>query len=140
MIGTIKNSRIFCKPQRTCTRHPLFQPGRGDLRNDDLSPVYHLGYYLSKRQIALRRDSPAPLLRKEYNHRIVSPLIRKGLLSPNRATHNSRAAKLRVTDAGMEIHRQVWACLAGFFTGVLRNIPAGRREMVLEGIARKRKK
>jgi DNA-binding MarR family transcriptional regulator len=71
---------------------------------------------------------------KSTTTRLVNPLIQKGLLKRDRATHDSRAATLSVTEEGMETHRKVWECLGGFFDGITQNIPEGRREEVLEGV------
>ncbi|MHB9097908.1 MAG: MarR family winged helix-turn-helix transcriptional regulator, partial [Syntrophales bacterium] len=65
---------------------------------------------------------------KSTTTRLVNPLIRKGLLMRDRATHDSRAATLSVTEEGVETHRKVWACLGGFFGGITQNIPGGRKE------------
>ena len=71
---------------------------------------------------------------KSTTTRLVNPLIRKGLLTRDRATHDSRAATLSVTDEGRETHRKVWECLGGFFDGIARNIPKGRKEEVLAAV------
>ncbi|MFH1080726.1 MAG: MarR family transcriptional regulator [Pseudomonadota bacterium] len=71
---------------------------------------------------------------KSTTTRLVNPLIRKGLLKRDKATHDSRAANLALTEAGMETHRKVSLCLAGFFEGIARNIPEGQREGILEAV------
>jgi len=71
---------------------------------------------------------------KSTTTRLVNPLIQRGLLKRNRATHDSRAATLTMTQEGREIHRQAWGCLEGFFDGIAENIPAGRREEVLAAV------
>ncbi len=71
---------------------------------------------------------------KSTTTRLVNPLIQKGLLKRDRATHDSRAATLRLTEEGMETHRKVWKCLGGFFDGITQNIPQGHREEVLKGV------
>ncbi len=71
---------------------------------------------------------------KSTTTRLVNPLIQKGLLKRNRATHDSRAATLSATEEGMETHRKVWECLGSFFSEIMENIPAGRREEILEAV------
>jgi DNA-binding MarR family transcriptional regulator len=71
---------------------------------------------------------------KSTTTRLVNPLIQKGLLKRDRAPHDSRAAKLSVTEEGIETHRKVWECLGGFFDGIMQNIPQGHREEVLDGV------
>jgi DNA-binding MarR family transcriptional regulator len=71
---------------------------------------------------------------KSTTTRLVNPLIQKGLLKRNKAEHDSRAAKLTLTEEGMETHRKVWMCLGGFFENITRNIPEGRQEEILEAV------
>ena len=68
---------------------------------------------------------------KSTTTRQVNPLIQRGLLKRDRAAHDSRAAMLRVTKEGMEIHGKAWGCLEGFFDGIVQNIPVGNRKEVL---------
>ncbi|MDP1991216.1 MAG: MarR family transcriptional regulator [Syntrophales bacterium] len=71
---------------------------------------------------------------KSTTTRLVNPLLQKGLLKRDRAEHDSRAAKLTLTDEGMETHRRVWMCMGGFFENIIRNIPEDRQEKVLEAV------
>ena len=71
---------------------------------------------------------------KSTTTRLVNPLLQKGLLKRDKAEHDSRAAKLTLTEEGMETHRKVWICLAGFFKNINRNIPEDRQEEVLEAV------
>jgi DNA-binding MarR family transcriptional regulator len=71
---------------------------------------------------------------KSTTTRLVNPLIKKGLLKRDRATHDSRAATLSVTEKGTVTHREAWECLGGFFAGIMQGIPAGRRKEVLEAV------
>lgn len=71
---------------------------------------------------------------KSTTTRLVNPLIQRGLLKRNRATHDSRAATLTMTQEGREIHRQAWGCLEGFFDGIAHNIAPGQREEVLAAV------
>lgn len=71
---------------------------------------------------------------KSTTTRLVNPLLQKGLLKRDKAEHDSRAAKLTLTEEGMETHRKVWMCLGGFFKNITRNIPEDRQEEVLEAV------
>jgi DNA-binding MarR family transcriptional regulator len=71
---------------------------------------------------------------KSTTTRLVNPLLQKGLLKRDRAEHDSRAAKLTLTEEGMETHRKVWECLEGFFENINRNIPEGRQAEILEAV------
>jgi len=69
---------------------------------------------------------------KSTTTRLVNPLIQKGLLQRDKAIHDSRAVRLVMTEEGRRIHENVWACLANYFQGVMRNIPESKRQEVLE--------
>ena len=71
---------------------------------------------------------------KSTTTRLMNPLLQKGLLKRDKAEHDSRAAKLTLTEEGMETHRRVWMCLGGFFENITRNIPEDRQEKVLKSV------
>ena len=71
---------------------------------------------------------------KSTTTRLVNPLLQKGLLKRDKAEHDSRAAKLTLTEEGMETHRKVWICLGGFFENITRHIPDDRQAEVLEAV------
>jgi len=71
---------------------------------------------------------------KSTTTRLVNPLLQKRLLKRDRAEHDSRAAKLSLTEEGMETHRKVWICLVGFFENITRNIQEDRQAEVLEAV------
>ena len=71
---------------------------------------------------------------KSTTTRLVNPLLQKGLLRREKAEHDSRAARLTLTEEGMETHRQVWMCLGGFFENITRNMPRDRQEETLAAV------
>lgn len=71
---------------------------------------------------------------KSTTTRLVNPLLQKGLLIRNRASHDSRAATLVLTDEGKNTHQKVTLCLAGFLQNITANIPEDRRDEILEAI------
>jgi DNA-binding MarR family transcriptional regulator len=71
---------------------------------------------------------------KSTTTRLVNPLIKKGLLTREKAQHDSRAITLMLTEEGKKIHQKVSLCLAGFFQKVTKNIPEGKRDQILEAI------
>ncbi|MBU2055717.1 MAG: winged helix DNA-binding protein [Proteobacteria bacterium] len=71
---------------------------------------------------------------KSTTTRLVNPLIQKGLLTRERAAHDSRAARLALTEEGRETHRKVLLCLAGFFENIARHLPGEKRKEVLESV------
>lgn len=71
---------------------------------------------------------------KSTTTRLVNPLITKGLLKREAATHDFRAAKLVLTKQGFETHKKVQICLTDFFQRALGKMPAKKREDVLESV------
>ncbi|MFH2075104.1 MAG: hypothetical protein ABIJ57_07115 [Pseudomonadota bacterium] len=52
----------------------------------------------------------------------------------SKAAHDSRAARLTLTEEGRETHRRVWLCLGGFFQNITRQIPEEQRKGILESV------
>jgi len=71
---------------------------------------------------------------KSTTTRLLEPLVRRGLLVKDRAAHDSRAARVSLTEEGRRTHREVWDCLKGFFENINRTLPAGRQREVLEAV------
>jgi DNA-binding MarR family transcriptional regulator len=71
---------------------------------------------------------------KSTTTRLVTPLIRRGLVVRERADHDSRAAVLRLTDEGVSVHAKVWQCLISFVRAIQAEISDGKRDAVLDGI------
>lgn len=71
---------------------------------------------------------------KSTTTRLLEPLIRRGLLVKDRAAHDSRAARILLTEEGRQTHGKVWDCLRGFFANITRNIPEGKQQEVLEAV------
>lgn len=71
---------------------------------------------------------------KSTTTRLVNPLLQKGLLKRDKAEHDSRAARLTLTEEGKDTHRKVWMCLGGFFENITRSIPEDRQTEVLEAV------
>ena len=70
---------------------------------------------------------------KSTTTRLVAPLIRRGLVVRERADHDSRAAKLIMTEDGREVHARIWQCLISFVRAVQEVIPKEKRASVLDG-------
>jgi len=71
---------------------------------------------------------------KSTTTRLVEPLLRRGLLNRDRAAHDSRAARLSLTEAGRQTHREVWECLTQFTAGIARQIGEGEQEAVFRAV------
>ena len=87
-----------------------------------------------KEELALADLHRILSVEKSTTTRLVNPLIEKGLLRRDRASHDSRAVTLILTGEGMETHRKVWACLMDFLAGIAGNVPRERREEVLDAV------
>lgn len=71
---------------------------------------------------------------KSTTTRMVSPLIKRGLVTKDKSVHDSRAIELALTAKGKDVHKKVWICVTGFIDDVLQRIPGDRRKTVLESL------
>lgn len=71
---------------------------------------------------------------KSTTTRLIAPLIRRNLVVREKAGHDSRAATLRLTREGKEVHEKVWQCLISFIRSIQDEIPKNKRKSALEGI------
>ena len=67
---------------------------------------------------------------KSTTTRMVSPLIRRGLVVQERSKHDSRALNLSLTPQGGEIYERIWVCLAEFLDTIQKGIPAVERRKI----------
>lgn len=87
-----------------------------------------------KREIHLSDLHEILSVEKSTTTRLVNPLIRKGFLRRHKAEHDLRAVKLILTEEGLDIHKKVWSCLAGFLQSIVKNIPEAQLDEVLESV------
>jgi len=71
---------------------------------------------------------------KSTTTRLVNPLVKQGLILREKSNSDSRAINLRLTKKGVEVHRKVWECLAGFITSIQLGIPEEKRIDVYEAL------
>lgn len=71
---------------------------------------------------------------KSTTTRLVSPLVRQGLIEREKSDHDSRAVNLRLTPAGEDVHKDVWSCLEGFTAAIERGIPEEKKKDVYEAV------
>jgi DNA-binding MarR family transcriptional regulator len=71
---------------------------------------------------------------KSTTTRLVNPLVRQGLIKRERSDHDSRAANLKLTPAGKEVHRKVWLCLEGFVDAIGGGIPDEKKTDVYDAV------
>ncbi|MBP1722787.1 MAG: MarR family transcriptional regulator [Deltaproteobacteria bacterium] len=67
---------------------------------------------------------------KSTTTRMVSPLIRRGLVIQEKSEQDSRALNLRLTPQGEETYEKIWVCLAEFLDTIQKGIPGGERKKV----------
>jgi DNA-binding MarR family transcriptional regulator len=70
---------------------------------------------------------------KSTTTRLITPLVARGLLSREKADHDSRAATLQLTPQGEQVHADVWQCLLSFLRGIEKQIPKDGRREALNG-------
>ena len=71
---------------------------------------------------------------KSTTTRLVTPLIKKGLIRRETADHDSRAVKFTLTKKGWETHKRVQICLADYFQKALGNMPEKKRTEIFESV------
>jgi DNA-binding MarR family transcriptional regulator len=71
---------------------------------------------------------------KSTTTRLVNPLVRQGMIKRERSDHDSRAANLRLTPAGREVHKKIWLCLEGFVDAIGRGIPDQKKTNVFKAV------
>ncbi len=72
---------------------------------------------------------------KSTTTRLVTPLVKRGLLTRQRRSGDGRAVVLALTEAGRDVCRRIRDCAAGYFEAVSARIPQERRQQVFEALA-----
>jgi DNA-binding MarR family transcriptional regulator len=89
------------------------------------------------------RDVRLPLSRlhdilaveKSTTTRLVTPLVKRRLLTRERDPGDGRAVHLQLTPEGQAVRRRIRDCVAGYFEAIEAQIPANTRQQVLESVA-----
>ena len=71
---------------------------------------------------------------KSTTTRLLSPLIKKGLVNRSKDQLDSRAARLILTKEGENTYKNVRLCLEIFLQKVMGSIPGNRRNDVLQAV------
>ena len=95
-----------------------------------LSQFFILQTIAGKGQIPLAELHDILAVEKSTTTRMVSPLIRRGLVVQERSEHDSRALNLSLTPQGGEIYDRIWVCLAEFLDTIQKGIPAAERRKI----------
>jgi DNA-binding MarR family transcriptional regulator len=95
-----------------------------------LSQFFILHSIAARRIIQLAELHDILSVEKSTTTRMVSPLIRRGLVVQEKSEHDSRALNLRLTPQGEETYQKIWVCLAEFLDTIQKGIPAGERKKI----------
>ena len=95
-----------------------------------LSQFFILHTIAGKGQIPLAELHDILAVEKSTTTRMVSPLIRRGLIVQERSENDSRALNLRLTPQGEEIYERIWVCLAEFLDTIQKGIPFAERRKI----------
>lgn len=71
---------------------------------------------------------------KSTTTRLVSPLVKQGLVRREKSNHDSRAINLKLTKEGESVRKRVWACISRFVGVIQTAIPEEKRAEVYEGV------
>jgi DNA-binding MarR family transcriptional regulator len=71
---------------------------------------------------------------KSTTTRLLTPLIRKGLVNRNKDQRDFRAARLTLTKEGENTYKNVRLCLDIFLQRVMSNIPVNKRNDLLDAV------
>ena len=95
-----------------------------------LSQFFILHTVAGKGQIPLAELHDILAVEKSTTTRMVSPLIRRGLVVQERSKHDSRALNLSLTAQGKEVYQRVWVCLTEFLGTIQKGIPPEERRKI----------
>jgi DNA-binding MarR family transcriptional regulator len=71
---------------------------------------------------------------KSTTTRLVNPLIQKGLVKREKSRVDSRSFVLTLTKEGKNVQQSVQRCLADFLTSIESNLPAGKKDDILQSV------
>ncbi|MDD4357019.1 MAG: MarR family transcriptional regulator [Smithellaceae bacterium] len=73
-------------------------------------------------------------VKKSTTTRLVNPLIQKGLVTREKSRLDSRSFVLSLTKEGKNVQHSVRCCLADFLNSIELNLPAGKKDNVLQAV------
>ena len=71
---------------------------------------------------------------KSTTTRLVSPLVKQGLVRREKLDQDSRAITLALTNEGESVRKRVWACISRFVDVIQTGIPEEKQAGVYEGV------
>lgn len=71
---------------------------------------------------------------KSTTTRLVSPLVKQGLVGREKSAQDSRAITLTLTKEGESVRKRVWTCVSRFVDVIRTEIPEDKQAAVYEGV------
>jgi DNA-binding MarR family transcriptional regulator len=98
------------------------------------SQFFILDLVAEKGQLRLSELHKILSVDKSTTTRLVSPLVKQGLIQRLKSEQDSRAIKLALTKEGESVRKRVWACISRFVEVIQTGIPEKNRAQVYKGV------
>ncbi len=98
------------------------------------SQFFILDLVAEKGQLRLSELHKVLSVDKSTTTRLVSPLVKQGLVRRQKSNQDSRAINLALTKEGESVRKRVWACISTFLGVIQTAIPEEKRAEVYEGV------
>jgi DNA-binding MarR family transcriptional regulator len=98
------------------------------------SQFFILDLVAEKGQLRLSELHKILSVDKSTTTRLVSPLVKQGLVRRLKSDQDSRAINLALTKQGESVRKRVWACISRFVDVIQTGIPEKKRAEVYQGV------
>ncbi len=98
------------------------------------SQFFILDLVAEKGQLRLSELHKILSVDKSTTTRLVSPLVKQGLVRRQKSNQDSRAINLELTKEGELARKRVWTCISRFVGVIQTAIPEEKRTEVYEGV------
>ncbi|UCB50115.1 MAG: MarR family transcriptional regulator [Deltaproteobacteria bacterium] len=98
------------------------------------SQFFILDLVAEKGQLRLSELHKVLSVDKSTTTRLVSPLVKQGLVRRQKSNQDSRAINLALTKEGESVRKRVWACISRFLGVIQTAIPEEKRAEVYDGV------
>ena len=113
---------------RCCQQEAVF------CENVTFSQFFILDLVAEKGKLRLSELHEILSVDKSTTTRLVSPLVRQGLVRRERSNQDSRAINLELTKEGESVRQRVWACISRFVDVIQMCIPEAKKAEVFENV------
>ena len=113
---------------RCCQQEAVF------CENVTFSQFFILDLIAEKGKLKLAELHKILSVDKSTTTRLVSPLVRQGLILREKSDNDSRAVDLRLTKQGESVWKQVWECISRFVDAIQGGIPEEKRAEVYQNV------